>query len=54
MLWEKDMCQLLQIMHAEGVSNGNRYVWRKFYEAPEIDAIIQQESNSIDWKDLDP
>jgi len=49
-----DMCKLMQIMHAEGVSNGNRYVWRKFYDAPEIDALISQPNESITWKDLDP
>ena len=53
-LWGMDMARMMQLMHADGISNGNRYVWTTHYNSPELEAIFESPKEPIDWKELDP
>ena len=49
------MSRLLQIMHAEGIANGNRYAWARYYDAPEIEAVFEKsKQETLTWEDIDP
>lgn len=41
-------------MHARGMEQGGRFRWLKYYDAPELMALIDTEPRPITWEELEP
>lgn len=53
MLWEWDMARLMQVMHAHGCANGNRYRWLRHYDAPELLAAIKPNVEPVTFEEIE-